>query len=89
MRGKDVPLHHFHLGFFFCKIEKQLILLNECSVAMTSLQTNTKPSSFFSLGVVFFKQVFDHLDSLLSFPNVWISSNIPQSDRYIMVIATH
>lgn len=71
------------IWFFFFKIEKQLILLNECSVAMTSLQTNTKPSSTFSLGVdLVFKHVFDHLDSL-SFPILWISSNIPQSDRYI------
>lgn len=83
-------MHHFHLIFFFCKIEKQLILLNEFSVAMTSLQTNTKPSSFFSLGAgfFFFKQVLDHLDSLASFLNIWIPSNILQSDRYIMAIAT-
>lgn len=51
---KGCSLASFSFDFFFCKIEKQLILLNECSVAMTSLQTNTKPSSSFSLGVVFF-----------------------------------
>lgn len=80
---KGCSFASFSSDFFFFKIEKQLILLNECSVAMTSLQTNTKPSSTFSLGVdLVFKHVFDHLDSL-SFPILWISSNIPQSDRYI------
>lgn len=53
IKGCSLASFSFDFFLFYFKIEKQLILLNECSVAMTSLQTNTKPSSSFFSGCCF------------------------------------